>query len=129
MPGLTTGSMAIPARSLRFHAPHPERPRAASVDLVPQPGRINGMKIMIAALALGAVAALSVTAQAEPRARRVMTSEMRAPVVRSDPFWIPDYISVPRYRYRPEDDRVDTSPYAKPVAPGDVEPGGFGIGQ
>lgn len=51
------------------------------------------------------------------------------PVVRRDPYWIPDYNIVPRYRYRPEDDRVDTSPYAPPVAPGDVEPGGFGIGQ
>ncbi len=29
----------------------------------------------------------------------------------------PDYISVPRYCYDPRDDRVDTSPYAKPVAP------------
>jgi hypothetical protein len=87
------------------------------------------MKIMTVALALGAVAALSATAQAEPRARRVLITEPRAPVVRWDPTWIPDYISVPRYRYRPEDDRVDTSPYAKPVAPGDIEPGGFGIGQ
>jgi hypothetical protein len=87
------------------------------------------MKIMTIALALGTMTALSVTAQAEPRARRVMTREMTAPVVRSDPFWIPDYISVPRYRYRPEDDRVDTSPYAKPVAPGDIRPGGLGIGQ
>jgi hypothetical protein len=51
------------------------------------------------------------------------------PVVRADPYWIPDYNIVPRYRYRPEDDRVDTSPYAPPVAWGDVEPGGFGIGQ
>ena len=87
------------------------------------------MKLMTVALALGAVAALSATAQAEPRARRVLITEPRAPVVRWEPTWIPDYISVPRYRYRPEDDRVDTRPYARPVAPGDIEPGGFGIGQ
>lgn len=87
------------------------------------------MKMMTVALAFGTVAALSVTAHAESRARRVMTREMRAPVVASDPYWIPDYVVVPRYHYRPQDDRVDTSPYAPPVAPGDVEPGGFGIGQ
>jgi hypothetical protein len=29
----------------------------------------------------------------------------------------PDYYIVPRYCYDPRDDRVDTSPYAKPVAP------------
>ena len=43
----------------------------------------------------------------EPRARLVVT----APVVR--PYW-ESYI-VPRYRYRPEDDRVD--PYGPPVVP------------
>jgi hypothetical protein len=31
--------------------------------------------------------------------------------------------------YRPEDEQVDTSPTAKPVAPGEPEPGGLGIGQ
>jgi hypothetical protein len=50
-------------------------------------------------------------------------------VVKSDPYWVPDYNIVPRYRYRPQDDRVDTGPNAPPVAPGDVEPGGYGIGQ
>jgi hypothetical protein len=30
---------------------------------------------------------------------------------------LPDYYIVPRYCYDPRDDRVDTSPYAKPVAP------------
>ena len=38
---------------------------------------------------------------------------IRVPVVRTTPYW--DYYIVPRYRYRPEDDRVD--PYGPPVAP------------
>jgi hypothetical protein len=87
------------------------------------------MKIMTIALALGMATALSATAQAEPRTKRVLPQRIRVPVVVQDPTWIPDYISVPRYRYRPEDDRVDTSPYAPPVAPGDVEPGSLTIGQ
>jgi hypothetical protein len=51
---------------------------------------------------------------------------IRVPVVMSDPSWVPDYNIVPRYRYRPEDDRVDTSPTAKPVAPSDGDFGGTG---
>jgi hypothetical protein len=38
---------------------------------------------------------------------------IRVPVERTTPYW--DYNIVPRYRYRPEDDRVD--PYGPPVAP------------
>jgi hypothetical protein len=38
---------------------------------------------------------------------------IRVPVVRTTPYW--DYYIVPRYRYRPQDDRVD--PYGPPVAP------------
>jgi hypothetical protein len=87
--------------------------------------------------ALGAAVALCTAAHAASKAKvrhvvdRHVTvpAELQVPVVRSEPFWVPDYYIVPRYHYRPEDDRVDTSPYAKPVAPGDVEPGGFGIGQ
>jgi hypothetical protein len=45
----------------------------------------------------------------EPRERPII----RVPVVRTIPYW--DYYIVPRYRYRPEDDRVD--PYGPPVAP------------
>ena len=45
----------------------------------------------------------------EPRERVIV----RVPVVRTAPYW--DYYIVPRYRYRPEDDRVD--PYGPPVAP------------
>ena len=44
----------------------------------------------------------------EPRVRLIV----RAPVVRPTPW---DYYIVPRYRYRPQDDRVD--PYGPPVAP------------
>jgi hypothetical protein len=41
-----------------------------------------------------------------------------------------DYNIVPRYRYNPKDDRVDTSPNAKPVARVDhLEFGILGIGQ
>jgi hypothetical protein len=43
----------------------------------------------------------------EPRQRLIV----RVPVVR--PYW--DSYIVPRYRYRPEDDRVD--PYGPPVVP------------
>jgi hypothetical protein len=45
----------------------------------------------------------------EPQERALI----RVPVVRTTPYW--DYYIVPRYRYRPEDDRVD--PYGPPVAP------------
>jgi hypothetical protein len=51
----------------------------------------------------------------------------RVPIVSiaaRDPSWPVDYNIVPRYRYRPQDDRVD--PYGPPVAPGDIEPGGPG---
>jgi hypothetical protein len=45
----------------------------------------------------------------EPRERPII----RVPVVRTTPYW--DYNIVPRYRYRPEDDRVD--PCGGPVVP------------
>jgi hypothetical protein len=38
---------------------------------------------------------------------------IRVPVVTPAPYW--DYYIVPRYRYRPEDDRVD--PNGPPVVP------------
>jgi hypothetical protein len=44
----------------------------------------------------------------EPRERLVVT-----PLVVPTPYW--DSYIVPRYRYRPEDDRVD--PYGPPVVP------------
>lgn len=95
------------------------------------------MRSMTVVLALGTVVAVSTVAHARPRGHHRAHTDERVteqrlyitPMVSRDPFLIPDYNIVPRYRYRPEDDRVDTSPYAPPVAPGDVEPGGFGIGQ
>jgi hypothetical protein len=44
----------------------------------------------------------------EPRTRFVVR-----PAVAPEPYW--DSYIVPRYRYRPEDDRVD--PYGPPVVP------------
>jgi hypothetical protein len=48
------------------------------------------------------------------------------PRVTRDPNWIPDYNIVPRYRYDPRDDRVDTGPTAKPVVPSLDDYGGTG---
>ena len=44
-----------------------------------------------------------------PRVRIIVTTPVEMPV----PYW--DSNIVPRYRYRPEDDRVD--PYGPPVVP------------
>ena len=66
------------------------------------------MRIMTVAFALGTALVFSVAADArEPRVRLIV----RVPVER--PYW--DYNIVPRYRYRPEDDRVD--PCGGPVVP------------
>lgn len=78
------------------------------------------MRIMNVAFALGtalvlcnlgtfgaAVQARTAKVVREPRERLIVT----VPVVR--PYW--DSYIVPRYRYRPEDDRVD--PYGPPVVP------------
>jgi len=69
-----------------------------------------------AALALCSLGALSTAAYAqntrvvrEPRERPLV----RVPVIRPTPYW--DSYIVPRYRYRPEDDRVD--PCGGPVVP------------
>jgi hypothetical protein len=69
-----------------------------------------------AALCLGNVGAFSAAAHAqttqvvrEQRERPLI----RVPIVRPAPYW--DSNIVPRYRYRPEDDRVD--PCGGPVVP------------
>jgi hypothetical protein len=69
-----------------------------------------------AALVLGNLGGLSPAAHAqttqvvrEPRERPLV----RVPIVRPAPYW--DSNIVPRYRYRPEDDRVD--PCGGPVVP------------
>src|SRR5258706_13472524 len=79
------------------------------------------MRIMIVAFALGTALVLcnlgtfNAAAHAqeakvvrEPRVRLIVT----VPVVRPTPW---DYYIVPRYRYRPQDDRVD--PCGGPVVP------------
>jgi hypothetical protein len=85
------------------------------------------MRIMNVALALGTALALCTAAGSKAEVRK---RPVRVPIVMSDPYWIPDYNIVPRYRYNPRDDRVDTSPTAKPVARVDhLEFGLLGIGQ
>ena len=79
------------------------------------------MRIMTVAFALGTALVLgnlgTFTSAAhardakivrEPRVRIVVTPE-----VRPTPYW--DSYIVPRYRYRPQDDRID--PYGPPVVP------------
>ena len=53
------------------------------------------------------------SAAAHARKAKVVRELVRVPVVTTTPYW--DYNIVPRYRYRPQDDRVD--PYGPPVAP------------
>jgi hypothetical protein len=80
------------------------------------------MKIMTAAFPLGTALVLcslgTFTAAAQTRKAKVVREPrerliVRAPVVVRPTPW--DYYIVPRYRYRPEDDRVD--PYGPPVVP------------
>jgi hypothetical protein len=69
-----------------------------------------------AALALFGYVTFDTAAHAQQTeiARQSRTAPLiRVPVVRSAPYW--DGYIVPRYRYRPEDDRVD--PCGGPVVP------------
>jgi hypothetical protein len=79
------------------------------------------MKMVTVAFALGTALVLcslgTLTAEAQtPKAKVVREPQerliVRVPVLRPTPW---DYYIVPRYRYRPEDDRVD--PYGPPVVP------------
>ena len=75
------------------------------------------MRIMTAfalgtALVLCNLGTFSAAAHAR-KAKVVREPQERLTVVRTTPYW--DYYIVPRYRYRPQDDRVD--PYGPPVAP------------
>ena len=74
------------------------------------------MRIMTVAFALGTALVLcnlgSSTAAHARKAKVVREPPVRL-VVRPNPYW--DYYIVPRYRYRPEDDRVD--PCGGPVVP------------
>jgi hypothetical protein len=85
------------------------------------------MRISTAALAAGIALAMSGMAQAAHHHRHIARVVIRTPVPSADAMWPVDYNIVPRYRYRPQDDRVD--PYGPPVARGEPEPGGLGIGQ
>jgi hypothetical protein len=67
--------------------------------------------ITMAALTLAALALCTVDRAANAEVRKVW---VHAPRGSCGP---PDYYIVPRYCYDPRDDRVDTSRYAKPVAP------------
>lgn len=78
------------------------------------------MKIMSAVLGAALVLCNLATFSAAAHARKAKVVReaqerpiVRVPIVRTIPYW--DYYLVPRYRYRPEDDRVD--PYGPPVAP------------
>jgi hypothetical protein len=78
------------------------------------------MRIMTVAFTLGTTLALCSPEAfiAATRAKARVVHEPRRvfivrPVVTPEPYW--DSNIVPRYRYRPEDDRVD--PYGPPVVP------------
>ena len=75
------------------------------------------MKIKTVACALGTSLVLLGSPAAEARTRKVVAVPQErlivtAPVLRPTPW---DYNVVPRYRYRPEDDKVD--PYGPPFVP------------
>jgi ABC-type amino acid transport system permease subunit len=77
------------------------------------------MKIVTVALALGTALVVctlgTFTAAAQARKTKVVREpqeRLYVPVVRPTPW---DYYIVPRYRYRPEDDRID--PYGPPPVP------------
>jgi hypothetical protein len=74
--------------------------------------------ITMAALTLGVLALCTVDNTANAEVRKA-NSEVRKVWIRipRGSCGPPDYYIVPRYCYDPRDDRVDTSPYAKPVAP------------
>jgi hypothetical protein len=77
------------------------------------------MRIMTA-LALGTTLVLSNlgTFSAAAHAQTMVVREPRTRVIVRVPAVTPtpwDYYIVPRYRYRPEDDRID--PYGPPLAP------------
>lgn len=70
------------------------------------------MTVVLALLVLGSWGAVTTAADARPANVVRERVYVGVPVVRPTPW---DYNIVPRYRYRPEDDRVD--PYGPPVVP------------
>ena len=73
------------------------------------PNRLFTALVVVLALAS---TALTSTNAAQARKAKVDRVYVTVPVVRPTPW---DYYIVPRYRYRPEDDRID--PYGPPVVP------------
>jgi len=76
------------------------------------------MRIMTVAFALGTSLVLCSLAASPASARKARVvreppARLYVPVPVERPYW--DSYIVPRYRYRPEDDRVD--PYGPPVVP------------
>jgi len=75
------------------------------------------MKIMIAALGTALALCSLVSAGAHAQKAKAVRESGERPIVRvpvwTTPYW--DSYIVPRYRYRPEDDRVD--PCGGPVVP------------
>ena len=74
------------------------------------------MRIRTVAFALGAASLLCSVGIAQARTKVVREPRTRIvvrPLPEPTPYW--DSYIVPRYRYRPEDDRVD--PYGPPVVP------------
>ena len=87
------------------------------------------MRTMPAAFALGTALVLcnlgAFTAPASAREAKVVREPRRLiltmPSIRPAPYW--DSNIVPRYRYRPQDDRVD--PFGPPVVPVVRDDGGW----
>ena len=79
------------------------------------------MRYMTFATALGVGLALCPAAQARHSHHHRPVAVVKPPLSVRNFSWPVDYNIVPRYRYRPQDDRVDL--YGPPVAPGDIEPG------
>src|SRR6267154_696510 len=77
----------------------------------------QGMRIVIVALGTALVlcnlCTFSTAAHAQKVVRATDRPRIRVPIITPTPYW--DYNIVPRYRYRPEDDRVD--PCGGPVVP------------
>jgi hypothetical protein len=75
------------------------------------------MRIVTLAIAVGAALVLcgwgSSPVLAKARPYKVVRERIYVPVPVERPYW--DSYIVPRYRYRPEDDRID--PYGPPVVP------------
>ena len=74
--------------------------------------------ITLVALTLGALTLCATDLAANAETRK-STAEVRKVWIRTPrgSCGPTDYYIVPRYCYDPRDDRVDSSPYAKPVAP------------